>query len=203
LLKLYFATHLVEAFTEQFDELLSWAEIFAMEYAYSDDVEEAEKSWNAVSNGEEAPSTSGLSPMQEFHDGLLNRLKLKHKSVVFEKSPFKQTDQLLVDAVIAEARRFWALGEKEKAVRRLFDYLREFASQSIQRDFDYSLQLHGLTAEHAEKKILCLRGPLHYDTLPVLLRRDRVDFNSYLFTEPYVPPLSEAVIGRLIRGPPF
>lgn len=200
LLKLYFATHLVEAFTKQFDELLSWAEILAMECACSDDAEEVEKQWNSVSNGETTPSPTGLSPIEEFTDGVLNRLMLKHKLVVFEKSPFDKSNEESVDAMYHEARSLLASGEIEKSLRRLDEYEREFASQSIQRDLVYSSQLRSLTTEHAEKAILCLRGPVHYDTLPILLRRDEVDFSSYLFTEPYVQPLGEVVVSRIIHG---
>jgi hypothetical protein len=61
LLKLYFATHLPEALTARFDELLSKADVFAMEYAYNDEAQTVEQYWNAVSKGEVIHRASALS----------------------------------------------------------------------------------------------------------------------------------------------
>jgi hypothetical protein len=130
----------------------------------------------------------------------LRYLMRKHRLVVFEKSPFKKSDQERVDAMYDEARSFWASGEIEKSLGKLDEYEREFASQSVRRDSVYSTQLRDLTTEHAGKAVLCLRGPVHYDALPILLRRDEVNFSSFLFTEPYVQPLGEAVVCRIIHG---
>jgi hypothetical protein len=200
LLRVYFATHLVEAFTKQFDQLFAQADVLAMECAFFDFAEEAEKSWNAVSNGGTKSNTPTESFMQEFGDELLNRLMLTHKLVVFEKSPYSDIDKLKVDGMFAGARHWWAAEDREKAILDLGKYLVEFATQSVRRDIDYSLQLRNLTVQHPEKTILCLRGPLHYYTLPILLVANGVNFSSHLFTHHYVPPLSEAVISRIIHG---
>lgn len=200
MLKLYFATHLVEAFTTQFDDLLSWAEIVAMECAYSDDAGDVEEYWNAVSDGRAIPTPCALSPMEEFRNEFLDRLMLKNKIIVFERSPFKKGDQEKVDALYDEARAFWSSGDAEKAIRKLGEYEKEFGSQSIRRDIEYSKQLRSLTTGYAGKTILCYRGVLHYETLPVLLWKEGVSFSSHIFMEPYVHPFAEEVAVRLIKG---
>jgi hypothetical protein len=200
LLKIYFATHQIEAFTEQFDELFSQAEVFAMECAFSDYAEEAEKAWNEVCNSGTQSTISFEPHMEEFGNELVNRLTLKHKLVVFEKSPYTNVDKMKVDSTFAMARHSWLRGEREKAVKLLAEYVVEFASQILGRDIDYSSQLPEVSLKYPEKTIMCLRGPLHYDTLPILLAEKRVNFSSCLFTGPYISPLGEAVVSRVIHG---
>jgi hypothetical protein len=200
LMELYFAQHLLEAFTPLFDKLLGQTEILAMECACCDNAEEVERYWNAVSNGEAIHRSSALSPMEEFTDELLDRLMLQNKVIIFERSPFKKSDQDRADDLYEESRTFWECGEIEKAVRRLGEYDRELASQSVQRDIEYSKQLKSLTNKYPGKTILCSRGIVHFETLPILLSQQGVSFSSYLFTEPYVHPFAEEVVVRLIKG---
>ncbi|MGA8857943.1 MAG: type II restriction endonuclease [Candidatus Bathyarchaeia archaeon] len=181
-------------------QLFSQAEVFAMECAFSDYAEEAEKDWNEVSNGGTKSIISFEPHMEEFGNELVSRLTLKHKLVVFEKSRYTNVDKVKVDSTFVMARHLWLRGEREKAVKFLTEYVVEFASQSLGRDIDYSSQLREVSLKHPEKTIMCLRGPLHYDTLPILLAEKRVNFSSCLFTSPYVPPLGEAVVSRVIHG---
>jgi hypothetical protein len=200
LLKVYFATHLIEAFTKRFDELFSEADVLAMECAFSDNAEEAEKSWNEVSTSGTKASVTAEEHMREFNDALLNRLTLKQKQVTFEKSRYNDVDKLMVDGRFRLARQQWACGEKESAVRSLDKYMVEFALQSVRRDVDYSSQLQNLLMQEPEKAVLCIRGPVHYDALPILLVGRGVNFTSYLFTKHYVHPFGEAVVGKIIHG---
>ena len=165
-LKLYFGPHLVEAFTARFDELLSWAQILTMECACNDDAQEVEKQWNAVSNGAMHLS-SGPSPMDKFADSLLDRLK--GKLVIFERSPYRKTDEDANNSLYNEALNFWNDGDTGKAVRKLGEYYKEFASQAVQRDIKYSRQMKELLTAHPQASILCYRGTSHVETLPILL----------------------------------
>lgn len=199
MLKLFFGPHLTETLTAKFDELLSWADILAMEQAYNDDVDLVEKYWNAVSKGVVVPAPTGIFPNELFGDELKRRIMITNIDVVFERSPLNKQDESKIKSLYNESRALWQNGETKAALYKLGEREKEVASQVIRRDLEYSHQLKTLSSNE-DKNILCYRGPIHYDTLPVLLVKEDVSFSSYLFREDYSHPFAEAVTSRLIKG---
>jgi hypothetical protein len=203
MLKVYFVPHTNEAFTTQFDELFSWSYVLAMEFAYSNGDQDVEKYWNEVSRGVRLHRASALSPQEEFTDGILGHVQLTFKPVEFERSPVKKSEMERTNDIFDEARKLWKSGEIDKALNRLDVFEREFASHIDRRDRYYSRQLQVTVKKYSEKNILCLRGVLHSETLPRLLRDLGVGFSSYLFTETYVHPLAEEVTANLLQSQPI
>lgn len=200
MLKIYFGTHLPESLTSQFDRLLQCTDIVAMEFACSNGEQEEERNWNAVSRGEDLPPTTALSELEEFTNGFLGRLVLTNKLVVFEKSPVKKNEQEQACSLYDESPRQWALREIDKAVQLLRKCETDSSSRILRRDIAYAQQLQSLTTEYTGKEMLCVRGTMHYETLPIILGEKGINFRSYLFKEPYTYSLAEEVTRAIVHG---
>jgi hypothetical protein len=193
---------LPESFTPKFDELFQLAEVIAMEFAYANGEGQEEEFWNAVSRGEALPPASILSSFGKFTKGFLDRLFFagKSKSVEFERSPVKKTEDEQMNSLYQEARRLWRQKQVPKAVEGLRKWQQVFAMQIQKRDISYSHQLQSLATETAAKRILCVRGLLHEESLSRELRHIGVVFDSYLFKEPYVHSIADSVTIASLRG---
>lgn len=171
-----------------------------MEFAYANGEQEQEDSWNAVSRGDAIPTASSLSAFEEFTNGLLERLNFSNKSVAFERSAVKRAEDEEMNALYQEARRLWRQKEILEAVVQLRKFEEEFALQIEKRDVAYAQQLQSLSTKNANKKILCVRGLLHQESLSRELQRRGVVFDSYLFREPYVYSIAESVTITFLHG---
>jgi hypothetical protein len=167
-----------------------------MEYADANGEQEEEDHWNAVSRGD---ITSAQVP-DEFTKGLLDRLFRTNKLVEFEKSPVKKTEANQTEALLHEARRFWRQKQTQQAVGVLRKFEQEFALQNEKRDVSYAQQLQTTVTKNAGKRILCVRGMLHQESLERELQQRRVTFDSCLYKEPYVYSIAEYVQIAFLHG---
>jgi hypothetical protein len=200
MLSLFFGSHLPESFTPKFDELFQLSEVIAMEFADSNGEREEEGFWNAVSKGNALPPSSTLSPFEEFTKGILDRLIFTNKRVEFERSAVKKAEAERTDVLLQEARKLWRQKQTQQAVGVLRKFEQEFALQIGKRDVSYAQQLQSLLAENADKRILCVRGLLHRESMQRELQQRRAAFDSYSFKEPYVYSISESVTIAFLHG---
>lgn len=189
MLSLFFVTHHPESFTAKFDELFEFSEIIAIEFFYANGEKSEEDYWNAVSRGDADPPLRA----EQFTKGLLERLSHTEMRVEFERSPVKKSETDQTDALRQEARKHWRQKQTEQAVGVLRRFEHEFASEIEKRDASYGQQLHDLSTKNPDKRILCVRGLLHQESLSRELQRRRVAFDPYRFKEPYVYSIAESV----------
>lgn len=150
--------------------------------------------------GDAFPPTSTLSAFEEFTKGLLERLIFTNKFVAFERSAVKKTEDEQMNALYQEARRLWRQKEILRAVAQLRKFEEEFALQIEKRDVSYAQQLQSLSTKNADKRILCVRGLLHRESLSRELQQRSVAFDSYRFREPYVYSIAESVTIAFLHG---
>lgn len=201
LLSLFFVSHLPESFTPRFDELFRSAEVIAMEFADANGEQEQEDFWNAVSRGKKLPPASTLSSLEEaFTKGLLDRLFFTKKTVEFERSPVKKIQAEQTDALLREARKLWRQKQIKQAVELSRKFEREFALQIGERDVSYAQRLQTVATDNADRRILCVRGLLHRESLQRELQQRRVAFDSYQFKEPYIYSITDSVTIAFVHG---
>jgi hypothetical protein len=200
LLDIYFGPHLPESLTTYFERLLQSADMVAMEFAASNGEQDEERQWNAISRGDRLPPTTAFSELEEFTYGLLERLFLTNKLVVFEKSPVKKDEMEHLQSLYEESRIHWEKREIDKAVQLLREYELGFASQIPRRDMEYALQLRDLMTRYTGKRILAIRGILHDETLPRILDEKGISYAPHLFRESYAYSVAEEVTRSIIQG---
>jgi hypothetical protein len=203
MLRIFFGPHSLDTFTLQFDQLLEWGDVLAMEYAYANGETEVGQYWTDVAQGRTIFTESGL-PGEEFRDCFLGRLSelslTKSRVVVIERSPIKKIDEENLVGLYNESRESWSKVDVSLAVLKLRAHDQQFAEHQKQRDISYAQQLKGIVATYSDKSVLCYRGALHYETLRPLLIKENVKFESYLFCSPYLPPFGEEITKMFIDG---
>jgi hypothetical protein len=200
LLSLFFCSHSPESFTPKFDELFQLSEIIAVEFAYVNGEKEAENYWNAVSRGDDYPPTTAQSHVDKFTRSFLDRLFFTTKLVKFELSAVNKTEDDRLLSLYEKSRRLWRQKQIRKAVEGLREERRNFALQIQERDASYARQLKSLVIANVDKRILCVRGLLHQESLSRELQQIEVAFDSYRFKEPYVYSIAELVTIASLHG---
>lgn len=200
LLSLFFVSHSPESFTPKFSELFQLSVVIAVEFAYANGEKEAENYWNAVSRGDAYPPTSARSHVEKFTKGLLDRLFFTAKLVEFERSAVNKTEDDQMLSLYEKSRRFWRQRQIHKAVEGLREWRLSFAKQIQERDTSYARQLKDLATVNVDKRILCVRGLLHQESLSRELQQIGVDFDSYRFKEPYAYSIAESVTLASLHG---
>jgi hypothetical protein len=201
MLTIYFASHLPEAITPKLRKLIAVANVISVELAHDGpNAIRHEQALQEVSDGIRRPedAVTGASPMYPFALGFLKELHGSRKRIVVERSPVSQTEYDEMNCLFTEANNYWKSAKVELAIAKYRDHAGQFANQMIRRDTDYADQLHQLTEQ--PNGILSVRGSLHSETLPPILRTKGVDFEPIVFRTPYVLSCQEEVTMKIVRG---
>jgi len=199
-LSLYFSWHTPEAFTTEFVELFSAAEIFFVEYGYDSGlVEYHERLYNELSKGKKTPQqlaklmSDPLTDTALYH-ALFEMISGRGKAVYLERSP------LTVSEVVQMLTIEFKAVDLDKNLRAYKKKLAERADCEKRRDVSFARQLRECCETNPGREILVMRGAMHQRGLERFLRSEDVKFTSHLSHNPLPMDTQTEILSRLEIG---